>query len=405
VRRNRGQALVEFALVVPVLLAFTGIILQFGLLASDQVNLDHFAYEGTQWAQANNTTATTGSIHDHVMSQMCGTDPAVWYTSAAATRYCQAGGAGKVTVTVTAPPRPSAWLPSLVVDAEAKKLTCKPWTLNVTADVGAVHSSDGNGVTVAQGGTAVIYSVTLSVGAGAAQDKDPLVTISMSGFPPGVVPAYPLPNPAAINSSGTSQASFAASATTPTGPFTLQWGGTDQCGQAANRPGNLLPTTLTVTGSAPSVPCPNAPVPNPASPSALAVVAATTQTVTINGSNFQNGAVVSFGSFTSPLVVVTGSNRMVVVVPPAITPGVYTISVTNPDNCVGQYNNGLTICTSGTSGACAAPPTPPPAVRPGCAPASGDYEVVIAVTFKDPLLVPWIAPSITLTASQTGFCQ
>lgn len=397
---KRGQALVELALIMPIVMGLFGVVLQVGVVASDQVSLEHGADEGLQWAEANSQTATTADIGNHILVQLCGSDSSKWFTAAASTRFCRTDTPNRLTVDVTPRQRTTSWLPRLVVDAEAAP-KCKAWTLTVTAN-GTSQSS----AQIAQGGSAVTYTVSLNVSAGVPSEKDPNVTLSLTGFPAGVLPAFPIFTPGIISSSSTATVSFAASAATPPGPYSLQWGGKDQCGNSAAVPGNLLTSSLTVTGTAPSTPCSSPPNPGQANPGVLTLVVSTTQTVTINGSNFQNGATVTFGSYTSPLVVFTGSNLLTATVPPAIPPGVYTISVTNPDSCVGSYSNGLTVCTSSGGGSCPSPAPSPTRIPSTCAGSSTlDYETVITVSWREGLVIPWITPSVLLQAVQTGFCQ
>ncbi|MEA2645162.1 MAG: TadE-like protein [Chloroflexota bacterium] len=78
---RRGQALTEFALLAPVLLGFLALTLQGGIVISDQVNLEHYAYEGAQWAVANRTAATSGTISGHIQDQLCGSGVAIGSSS------------------------------------------------------------------------------------------------------------------------------------------------------------------------------------------------------------------------------------------------------------------------------------------------------------------------------------
>ena len=63
----------ELALLMPFIVGLIVLTLQGGILTSDQVHLEHFAYEGALWAAANPSTASadpggapgTGSIAQH----------------------------------------------------------------------------------------------------------------------------------------------------------------------------------------------------------------------------------------------------------------------------------------------------------------------------------------------------
>ncbi len=55
----RGQATVEFALVLPILLLLIGGGIQFGLAFNYWLDLNHIASEGARWASVNRLPATT----------------------------------------------------------------------------------------------------------------------------------------------------------------------------------------------------------------------------------------------------------------------------------------------------------------------------------------------------------
>lgn len=58
-KENRGQAMVEFALVLPVLLLLVCGIIDFGWLYFNQLTLNHAAIEGARYAAIHYTTYST----------------------------------------------------------------------------------------------------------------------------------------------------------------------------------------------------------------------------------------------------------------------------------------------------------------------------------------------------------
>jgi hypothetical protein len=70
--------------------------------------------------------------------------------------------------------------------------------------------------------------------------------------------------------------------------------------------------------------------------------------VTVNGSNFLNGALVAFGGVNSPNVTMTSSNQLVAVTP-AHPAGIVDISVMNPDGQVGTLSGAFNYQSPGGS--------------------------------------------------------
>jgi Flp pilus assembly protein TadG len=67
-RARRAVATIEFALVCPVLLAFTGGLADFGLALADQNRLASAVAQGAQYAYVNPTTVTASAIQTIVLA-------------------------------------------------------------------------------------------------------------------------------------------------------------------------------------------------------------------------------------------------------------------------------------------------------------------------------------------------
>ena len=61
-RRSRGQALAEFAIVVPVFMLIVGGIIQFGIIFWGQNTLTQIARDTGRWASSQTTCPTTASV-------------------------------------------------------------------------------------------------------------------------------------------------------------------------------------------------------------------------------------------------------------------------------------------------------------------------------------------------------
>ncbi|MFN2465669.1 MAG: TadE/TadG family type IV pilus assembly protein, partial [Candidatus Dormibacteria bacterium] len=354
-RRSRaGQSAVELALALPFILGLLAVTLQGGLIISDQVQLEHYTYEGTQWALSNLDTATIdagatpGTISQHVYAQLCG-----GATSAPAntgTRFC-AAGAGNLHVTTTQRPTPVSLLPHPWVDAGAA-CTVKNWQLAV---------SPGS-QTVTAGGSAT-YTVTLTESQGAGQS--PTVKLSLSGYPATVTGA-PVINPPTVTTVGaggnTATITVDTKATTVAGTYTLSVGGVDQCnggpssgastaalviqGSVAQQGGGtnqtvLPPQVLAVTSSILPV-CINAGV-----------------SFTISGANFQPGATVVIAQDPAAQVIYNGPSSLVATYTTGIpTFGNFGVTVTNPDGTSATLLNSAAVANCTGGGGAGAPPGP-----------------------------------------------
>jgi Flp pilus assembly protein TadG len=63
-RRSRGQSLVEFALVAPVLLALVGVALDFSRVYFTWINLESATRDAAQWVATDPGYTTTGGYYD-----------------------------------------------------------------------------------------------------------------------------------------------------------------------------------------------------------------------------------------------------------------------------------------------------------------------------------------------------
>jgi Flp pilus assembly protein TadG len=380
-RGRSGQAIVETAMIMPVVLGLLMTLVQVGVVVSDQVQLDQFAYDGSLWAQENLPTANDAAIQRHVLDQLCGSGNS-YPNSSAPTKFCRSGN-----LSVTASPR-GASASNFPFPVNAEALSCRGWTLQPPTSSSSTNS-------VAQG-SSITYTVTPSVAASVGQV--PVITLSLSGTPPGTVPSFPVFNPPTVTGGNSATVTFSPSAATPLGPYTLGFSGRDQCNLPSGA-GPLATTTLTVTGAAPPTPCSQAVV---KVPKAFRKINPTiTSVITLTGNNFQTGAIVSFGALSAPLVSVVSSTQLSVTLP-VLPPGVYSITVTNPGGCAGTLRNAITVCNSAS---CSTTITSPSPLVDPCVSVAGSFETVVTIKWDEPLVIPWIRNTWTLTAAQSVLCQ
>lgn len=386
---RRGQSLVELALVLPILLGLFGVVLQAGLLFSDQIGLEHAGSEGAAWAEQNPQTATagdTGTVAQHISQQLCGSGDVNFTVSPTApTKYCTQG---TLTVHVTVRSTPTSMTNPLPT-GEVLAASCKAWDLSVTP----------TSVTVGQANQ-VSYSVSLVNQGGGGQD--PQVALSATHTPSGVTPGVPYFNPGQIGFGQTAVLQFTTSSATPPGNYTIHLTGIDQC-NSKSASGNDTLVSLQVTGPSPAPsPTPTSPAPTVISSSVVSMTQAAGGITTLTGTNFRAGATATIGTTAATAVSVVSSTRVDITVPAGMTPGTYNVTVTNTDGQTGTLLNGLTI----TAGATPAPsPSPPPLAANACAPMAGSYEYTITISWTDPIFVPWTTPAFPLTATQFAGCQ
>jgi Flp pilus assembly protein TadG len=70
VRSERGAALVEFALILPVLALLLFGMLDFGKAFNYWIDETHLANEGARWAVVNKNPATSGSLQNYIRQQV-----------------------------------------------------------------------------------------------------------------------------------------------------------------------------------------------------------------------------------------------------------------------------------------------------------------------------------------------
>jgi Flp pilus assembly protein TadG len=66
---EQGAALVEFALVLPLLLVFVFGILEFGKTFNYWIDMTHLANEGARWAVVDNNPGSTGTLQEYIKGQ------------------------------------------------------------------------------------------------------------------------------------------------------------------------------------------------------------------------------------------------------------------------------------------------------------------------------------------------
>jgi hypothetical protein len=397
---QRGQALSELALLTPIILGLFGLTLQGGLLISDQVNLQHYAYEGAQWAVANRTTATAAAIRNHIQAQMCGTDgsgnPKSIGASDALTRFCHSGSltiAAPTVSSATALDRGGMFRLAPVDDALAAS-GCKDWDLSVPSSV-----------TVRQGQSADIsVSLTTPTGSGSA----PVVTLGASHLPQFLSNGAPQFNPPTISGAASSTLTISPSGNTDVKHYTVHISGIDQCGGTSNTgtslgPGKDVDVNVTDGGGVGTVTIPINLHVDGVFPVCIPV--STPATINVVGVNLAAGATVTIGAgatAVSATATSSSSTQIAVTIPSPPPVGVYDVTVTNPDGNSTTIANVLTVASS-----CPSPLSGQSGSTTTCfiGGGSGAKEYLISITWNEQLVIPWISSNLGLTATQRAFCQ
>ncbi len=388
----RGQATTELALILPIIAGLFGLALQGGLLVSDQVRLEHVAYDSALWAAANLSTQDDAALTAHVVAEMCdgGTLAAPGPNP---TRFCTASNSPTVTVTSVGTPT-SLVLPHPTGQVLGAK-TCRLWSLSVVAG--------GGNANPAPAGSTLTYTVSITIANGSG--RDPVVSLAVSNFPPNTTPGPPLFNPPAVTAGTTaSTLSFTTSGATPPGSYLMDVSGGDQCGSGPSNGDQVF--TVVTSGAATPTPSPCGSPPQVLQVVNAQGVSGSITTVTVLGQNFASGSSVAFGTVAAPLVTFVSATELIVTLPGSLPAGVvYNVVVTTPANCVATLNNGFTLCST----VCPTPPSnfPSPATKNPCAAGNNPnhYQTAIVITWREPLFIPWISPSVALTATQYVFCQ
>jgi hypothetical protein len=425
-RRHRGQSAVELALVAPVLVGLFALALQGGLIVSDQVNLEHYATEAAQWAVTHPDIASPdgglpGTITQHIYEQMC--DGALAPPSSIGARYCNGPLTSSATVTVTSRSTPvsSGPLGPIRVLA-ASTCTANNWSVSVSPSTATAD--------LAGSGTAHFAATLTTSGSG----NNPAVSLTVASKPVTfLTPYFSAPDVSA--NSTTSGVDITAQKSTTNGAKRIKLSATDQCGLV--RYFTVTVVVVNSTATAPSA-CPSA-TPSIVGPDLTVISNAATTVLTITGANFQNGATVTINAITATLVNVISSNQIVATIPSGLPTGVYDLTITNPNTCVATADSAVTIVTSANGGnfggVCSGAGCPgsggnnggigqgggmpagglgtvpgsggpPPATaQNACAPTGANYQMLITITWSEPLIIPWISNGATLTATQYVFCQ
>lgn len=365
--RRRGQSTLELALILPFVVGLLLMVLQVGLLVSDQVKLDHFAYEGAQWAIANPGTATadvngvagTGTISQHILGLACG-GAGLTPPSSVGTRFCtsQPSGVPALKVKVESHGTPISLAPRPAPTEQVLgSSSCKLYTLSVSP-VSAVINQSG-------APTSATFTVTDHSAGGVG--PNPNVTLNATGFPLGYQIA-PLFTPNQITAGQSATWTFQAGGSTPPGTYTVAINGTDDCSGLPASTGAAL-FTLTVLGPSPS------PTATPAATVGITgilpglICLNVSSPITISGFGFQSGATVTTGPL-SALSVSVVSSTQISINTAALLAGGYNVQVTNPDSTFAILNSGLTVtatCGSSTPPPPTPIPTPTPTpTTPGC---------------------------------------
>jgi hypothetical protein len=398
--KSRGQAALELAIIAPFVVGLLAVTLQGGLLLSDQVRLQHYAYDAGQWAQANLSTATTSNITTRIYDQLCGPGltPATLGGSTPATRFCDSS----LSLNVSTRSTPTSLLGPPGVDVLAASSPCvdQPWSLTVTPALATVDASTSGGTQH--------YTVTATSPPQASPapsppaTPNPVITLYVrvkdafiSGGSPSFTPAQVSPSP---GTSVTSDLSIKYTTRTRPATYDVYVTGEDQCG--VSQPANPNRAQLKVNNNPLTVsPAPTPPVTewvDAVTPTQPCTGVATT--LKIFGGGFVPGVIVNVGG-TAATVTYTVNNEVdaVVTIP---TPGIDPVTVTYPDGVKATLVDAINATAT-----CPPPsPAPPPGPNP-CASAPGSNEMTISLAWKEPLVIPLLGSGIQLKASEYAFCQ
>jgi hypothetical protein len=384
-RFQKAQATMEMALILPFVAGLMALAIQGGLILSDNISISHYAYDAALWSQANKSTATTGSsgtIAKHIYQEMCGGSLAP--PSSTGTRFCN-GNSLNVQVTSRATNMAASRTSPPHEMVAGVSTNCIPWTLNISPSVTTLDNTLTNQTTT--------YTITLVLGSGGS--LSPIVNLSVGNYPNAISPGYPLFNPTTISASSTTS-TLPITITSQTTPqvWPVEFLGTDQCGaSSSNGPQTSL---LTITGNAPTTVCSSSEV-NFSTPNNS--VAGTSKPIDITGNGFTNPSTVSFGSTPAASVSFIDSTHLNAATPVGLGVGTYNIIVTTA-GCTSTLPNALVVTSVATS-----VPSASSTIN-ACGPGSaGNYQVVIQISWSEPLFIPWFSDAVTLNSTQVVFCQ
>ncbi len=96
---QRGQATVEFAIVMPLVLLLIAGVIEFGTAFNYWLSLNHIANEGARWAAINklppdNSTPTSDQIRAYLLTQIAGQELHDDLAAPGRIKICAAAGAG-----------------------------------------------------------------------------------------------------------------------------------------------------------------------------------------------------------------------------------------------------------------------------------------------------------------------
>ncbi|MFN2464379.1 MAG: IPT/TIG domain-containing protein [Candidatus Dormibacteria bacterium] len=423
---NRGQSTVELALIAPFVVGILALVLQGGVLISDQVALEQFAYAGAQWSTSMGGAATPAQIQNYVANIMCsGTGSATSPPSAvppilpstSATRFCAAEPSGVPQLTLATTPqlvsvkpasvsmRSPVDLPVPIMGVLAAPSTCQTWGLNASLSSSTVVAGGASGT----GSTTVNISFTANSPGGNPTDVWPVVTLDGGTWPPGLSPQTPVPSPQQISPAGsgapagsasTSSVTINTTVATPPGTYHFSINGLDQCNPHGGPKGGNTALDLVVQGTVGASPASGGTQISGIQPPS--VCAGTGTLINILGNGFAAGMTAYIGN--SPLTgnTVVNPNDMQATTP-AVAPGVYNITIFDSTgkpvaNAAGAVT-ALAVCNAGS---------PSPLVTAPCAAGATSTEAVITITWNEPLAIPIFtstnAPYFTLTARQVVLC-
>jgi hypothetical protein len=428
---RRGQSTIELALTLPFIMGLLTLTLQGGVVISDQVNLEHFAYSGAQWAISQNGAATPDQIRNYIANAMCtgvgstASPPSPLPGGSGASKFCQqqpsgvpqpslappAGVAPLVSVswgTVSVVPPPGLHGP--IADAYAASCTVQNWGLDASMSPTTVWAGG-------QGGNPGSATITVTFHSGSPSGNPgyawPIVTLSGGPWPPGLTPQTPQITPSQITPTGAgAPAGFASTATvtlntsslTPPGVYNFSITGTDQCGNGPNQGKTAL--TLTVNGTpwpTPSV----STLPTITGVNPPSVCAATATAISILGTGFSAGMLVNIGSLALSGTSVVNANTISGTTSASLAPGVYNVTV------LSSSGNVLATAAGAITAALNCPTPTASSTASSCGTATvgagstSPVEAIITITWYESLSIPVLTGSsyLTLTARQVVLCQ
>lgn len=425
---KHGQSTLEFALIAPFVIGLLALVLEGGLLISDQVNLQQYAAAGAQFATARGGNETIADIQNYVLDQMCGQHSTI--PSSSGSKFCRAAPAGVpqlnlgsspplVSVTVGTTPvtsvRPLDLLlpgPPINALAVAPSPDCTApnakWGLDSSATPIVLYAGGVGGPSTST--VTVTFSANPPLGPSPAA---PIVRLSGGPFqPPGFLSGpsggTPLFTPPTISPTGsfatTSTLTLYAPAGAPAGIYTIPITGVDQNGCGPSKGSHTV--TITVISGTPT-PTPPTNAVRAITVSSPLVCSNTATVENLTGANFASGMTVSVGGTPATAVSVVNAGLMTFTTPVLVN-GVYDVTVNNPTGgSVATIVGAITVSAS-----CTVTPLPGP-TSTACASSGGvnsagtAAQAVITISWNEPLALPTLTNQgyFTLSATEVVLCQ